>query len=94
MTFPFHERVVNDKEYTPYNFKHPKFIGYLTPEGHVFKYDCPLGLGGHNDNKLTTYFETFFHMPMIDDFFYQCGIRELDIEDEILEALQEQFENI
>ncbi len=71
MTLPFDEKVVNNCEYSKYNFEHPNFIGYLNKYGEVLDYSNPLGIGGHNDNKLTTYFEYYFRMPTNDPWIQQ-----------------------
>ena len=63
MILPYDERIVNSGEYTKYNFEHPRFIGYLNEKGQPLDYSCPLGLGGHDNNKLTAFFFFFFRMP-------------------------------
>lgn len=81
MTLPFKEEVVNDCEYTKYNFEHPRFIGYLNKYGEVLDYSRPLGIGGHDNNKLTAYFETYFRMPEHDSWIQQSEDRDvIDIE--------------
>lgn len=83
MTLPFKEEIVNDKEYSQYNFEHPHFIGYLNKYGEVLDYSRPLGLGGHNDNKLTTFFESYFRMPENDSWIQQIENRNvIDLEEE------------
>lgn len=83
MTLPFKEEIVNDGEYSKYNFEHPKFIGYLNTYGEVLEYSCPLGIGGHNDNKLTTYFEHYFRMPTNDLWKQQIDEKDvIDLESE------------
>lgn len=71
MTLPFEEEIVNDGEYSKYNFEHPCFIGYLNKNGKILDYSLPLGCGGHDDNKLTTYFEYYFRMPIHDSWIQQ-----------------------
>ena len=81
MTLPYEKEVVNDNEYSQYNFEHPRFIGYLNKYGQVFGYSRPLGIGGHNDNKLTTYFEHYFRMPTNDSWIQQDEGRDvIDLE--------------
>ncbi len=63
MTLPFKDVIVNDSEYSKDNFGNPRFIGYLTKNGEILDYSYPLGIGGHDNNKLTSYFECFFRMP-------------------------------
>lgn len=83
MTFPFKEEIVNDSEYSKYNFEHPLFIGYLNKYGQVLDYSSPLGIGGHTDNKLTTYFEYYFRMPTHDSWLQQSeGIDVINLESE------------
>ena len=83
MTLPFKMEVINDTEYSKYNFKHPRFIGYLNKYGQVLKYGSPLGIGGHNDNKLTTYFENNFRMPSHNIWIQQSENRSvLDLDSE------------
>lgn len=83
MTLPFEEEVVNDLEYSKYNFEHPQFIGYLNPYGDIIEYSSPLGFGGHDGNKLTNYFEYYFRMPSHDLFeqqFENKNVINLEIE--------------
>lgn len=83
MTLSFNEEIVNDKEYSKYNFEHPRFIGYLNEYGEALDYSRPLGFGGHDDNKLTTYFEYYFRMPTHDPWIQQSeGKDGIDLEDE------------
>lgn len=83
MTLPFEEEVVNDGEYSKYNFEHPRFIGYLNNYGEVLDYSSPLGIGGHDNNKLTTYFEYYFRMPTHDSWIQQIEEKDIiDLEEE------------
>lgn len=83
MTLPFEEKIVNDKEYSKYNFEHPQFIGYLTKDGDVLDYSNPLGIGGHNNDRFTTYFETYFRMPTNDLWIQQDkGIDTINLKEE------------
>lgn len=81
MTLSFKEEVVNDCEYTKYNFEHPHFIGYLNKYGEVLDYSSPFGIGGHDNNKLTAYFENYFRMPEHEPWIQQIEERDvIDIE--------------
>ncbi len=83
MALPFKSEVVNEQEYTSYNFIHPHFIGYLDPYGEPLDYSRPLGYGGHDDNVLTTYFEYYFRMPSNSLYLKQFeNIDAIDMEDE------------
>lgn len=83
MTLPFEEEIVNDCEYSEYNFEHSHFIGYLNKYGKILDYSRPLGCGGHDDNKLTTYFEHYFRMPTHDLWKQQIeGKNVIDMEEE------------
>lgn len=83
MILPFEEEVVNDCKYSEYNFKHPRFIGYLNKYGEILDYSQPLGCGGHNDNKLTTYFESYFRMPTHSSWIQQIEEKNIiNIEEE------------
>lgn len=83
MTLPFKDDVVNEQEYTSYNFMHSHFIGYLDPYGEPFDYSRPLGYGGHDDNAFTTYFEYYFRMPSNSLYLKQFeNIDAIDMEDE------------
>lgn len=80
---PFREEVVNDCKYSKDNFEHPNFIGYLNKYGEVLDYSMPLGIGGHNNNALTTYFEHYFRMPEHDPWIQQFDGKDvIDIETE------------
>lgn len=81
MTLKFQKAVVNDKKYSEYNFLHPNFIGYLNNFGEILNYQNPLGLGGHNCDKTTAFFEHYFRMPMHDAWLQQDkGINVVDLE--------------
>lgn len=83
MTLPFEEEIVNDCEYSQYNFEHPRFIGYLNKYGEILNYSSPLGIGGHNDDKLTTYFEYYFRMPTHSSWIQLIEDKDvIDLEDE------------
>lgn len=83
MILQFNEEVVNSGEYSRYNFEHPRFIGYLNKHGDILDYSRPLGIGGHDDNRLTTYFEYYFRMPTNDPWIQQIECKDvIDIEDE------------
>lgn len=89
MTLPFQEKIVNDTEYSKYNFLHPNFIGYLNSYGGVLDYQNPLGIGGHNRDRTTTFFERYFRMPMHDSWLQQSeGINVVDLEWEKIMAQQ------
>lgn len=66
MIFQFQEKVINDSEYSKYNFENPNFIGYLNNYGEVLSCRNPLGLGDHDSNKTTEFFEYNFRMPTND----------------------------
>ena len=81
MTLPFKEEVVNDGDYSEENFIHPNFIGYLNKYGDVLDYSSPLGIGGHDNNPLTAYFENYFRMPTYDSWKqFDEGVNVIDIE--------------
>ena len=83
MTLPFYEEIINDKEYSTYNFEHPNFIGYLNDFGEVLEYSDPLGFGGHDCDRTTAFFEKHFSMPMHNSWLQQFeGINVIDIESE------------
>lgn len=83
MTLPFEAEIVNDCEYSKHSFEHPQFIGYLNPYGEVLDYSRPFGMGGHDDNRLTTYFEAYFRMPTNDPWIQQCeGKNVINLESE------------
>lgn len=83
MTLPFNQKVVNDKEYSFENFIWPNFIGYLSPTGEAIEYSNPLGLGGHDCDRTTLFFETYFRMPENEIWLQQLeGISAIDIEHE------------
>lgn len=44
MTLPFDERILNDGDITPENFKYANFVGYLNPKGTSIDYSLPFGL--------------------------------------------------
>lgn len=60
MTLPFNEKIVNDGNITPDNFKYPNFVGYLNPSGVPIDYSMPFGLGGHDNNPTTDYFMEYY----------------------------------
>ncbi len=96
MTLPFEEQIINDGEYSKHNFEHPKFIGYLNKYGEVLDYSQPLGIGGHNDNPLTTYFEYYFRMPTHDLWIQQTegkNVINLDFEQEYAQDKFKYFKN-
>ena len=63
MILPFKQQIVNDQHYSKENFIWPNFIGYLSPTGEPIEYSNPLGLGGHDCDRTTLFFETYFRMP-------------------------------
>lgn len=83
MVLPFKKEIVNDLEYTTQNFYRPKFIGYINKYGQVLNYSDPLGIGGHDDNKMTTFFERYFRMPEYNEWDYTIhGTYHIDLENE------------
>lgn len=75
MTLPFCERVINDGEITPKNFRNTNFIGYLSPNGQVIDCSMPFGLGGHDINPTTEIFKQYLYLKEINreqyDEFYE-----------------------
>lgn len=83
MVLPFQEIIINDKEYSNNNFQQPNFIGYLNPYGIPIEYSNPLGLGGHDCDRTTLFFETYFRMPENEIWLQQLeGIDSIDFEHE------------
>lgn len=62
MAFTFYEEVVNSGELNCDNFRHPRFIGYLNPNGEPIDYSKPFGLGGHDNNPTTDLFKQLFYI--------------------------------
>ena len=60
MYLPYKEEVINEGELEKSNFKHRKFIGYLTPRGETLDYSLPFGLSGHDNCLYTAIFEKYF----------------------------------
>ena len=92
MRLPFQGIVVNDEEYSNYNFRRPNFIGYLNPYGIPIEYSNPFGLGGHDCDRTTLFFETYFRMPENEIWLQQLeGISSIDYEHE--KDLSEYYRN-
>lgn len=83
VVLPFQEEIVNDTEYSEYNFEYPRFIGYLNNYGEVLEYSDPLGAGGHDCDRTTQFFEYYFRMPAHDSWLKQDkGVLAINLEDE------------
>ena len=83
MILPFNHQIVNDQNYSKENFIWPNFIGYLSPTGKPIEYSNPLGLGGHDCDRTTLFFETYFRMTENEIWLQQLeGINSIDYEHE------------
>ena len=83
MILQFNHQIVNDQNYSKENFIWPNFIGYLSPTGKPIEYSNPLGLGGHDCDRTTLFFETYFRMPENEIWLQQLeGINSIDYEHE------------